>query len=397
MKRLLGLLLVVAMVAAACGGDDDTGDATTTTSGATGTTQAATTTAAPTTTGGATGAAACTPGATDGDLDLYNWTEYIDPDLITAFEDETGVSVNETFYDSNEAMLPQVEAGGNDFDLIVPSDYMVSIMADEDLLVPINKDALSNLANLDSRFTGLPFDPDNQYSVAYQWGTTGIGYSYEVVPEDWEPSWDVFFDPAVAPDATGALTFLNDPREVMATALKYLGYSANTTSQAELDEAVELLQGIKDRITAFATDGYEDLLVEGEIVAAHGYSGDFFAAYDEASTDDYDAYEDFGYGIPKEGGVAWVDTMAIPITADAPCTAHTFIDFILDAENGAALTNWNFYASPNAAAEPFIDPEILEDDTIYPSADVLANLEFLRDTGIDFELQYQDAFDRVKG
>jgi spermidine/putrescine-binding protein len=143
------------------------------------------------------------------------------------------------------------------------------------------------------------------------------------------------------------------------------------------------------------TDGTEDLLVEGETVAAHGYSGDFFLAFDEASTDDYDAYEDFGYGIPKEGGVAWVDTLAVPRTANAPCTAHTFINFLLDAENGAALSNYNFYASPNAAATPFVDPEILEDETIYPPDEVLDRLEFIEDTG-DFETNYTDAFSAVK-
>ncbi|MDH5372360.1 MAG: spermidine/putrescine ABC transporter substrate-binding protein [Acidimicrobiia bacterium] len=369
MKRILVIALAFALLAAACGGDEssDLVDA----------------------------AAACEVGEVDGDLDLYNWSEYIEPELVTAFEEEFGVTINESFYDSNEAMLPQIESGGNDYDLVVPSDYTVTIMSEEGLIIALNKDAIPNLSNIDPAFTGLPYDENDEYSVPYQWGTSGIGYSYDVVPEDWEVSWEIIFDPDFAPDVSGSISLLNDPRETMGVALKYLGHSINTTDQAELDEAVELIQSIKDRVKLFDSDQFEDLLISGETTVAHGWSGDFFAAFDEASDDDYDAYEDFGYGIPKEGAVAWVDTMAIPITADAPCTAHTFINFILDAENGAALTNFNFYASPNAASEPFVDPEILEDETIYPPDDVFQRLEFLADTG-DFETSYSDAFNEVK-
>ncbi len=127
----------------------------------------------------------------------------------------------------------------------------------------------------------------------------------------------------------------------------------------------------------------------------HGWNGDFFAAFDEISDDDFDAYERYYYFIPEEGGVQWVDNMAILADALHPCTSHTFINFILDAENGAALTNYNFYGSPNAAAEPFIDPEILDDPSIYPPPDVLANLEFIADTG-DFETTYEQYWELAK-
>jgi spermidine/putrescine-binding protein len=360
MRKLLILLMSVMLVAAACG-DDDGGDAE---------------------------AAACEPGQTDGDLDLYNWSEYIDPELIPAFEAEYGVSVTETFFESNEVMLAQVEAGGANYDLIVPSDYMISIMADEGLLIPLDKGAITNLGNLDPTFTGLPFDPDGEYSVPYQWGTTGIGFAYEAVGEDFDPSWALIFEPD--PSYAGQISFLNDARETLGAALKYLGYSVNTTDEGELQEAVDLLKGIKDSIAKFDSDQYEDDLVSGDIMVAHGWSGDFFFAFD-----DVDGWEDFGYIIPEEGAVAWVDNMAIPTTADAPCTAHTFIDFILDAENGGALTNYNYYGSPNAAAEPYVLEEILEDEAIYPPDEVFERLEFIADTG-DFELEFQDALTEVK-
>jgi spermidine/putrescine-binding protein len=391
MKRFIALVSVLILVGTACGSDDESGDTTAPPTTA-GTTAAPGTTASPGTTAPPVDDGACTPGQIDGTVfELYNWSDYIDPELVPAFEAEYGVDVVETTYDSNETMLAQVAAGGASYDLIVPSDYMVSIMAEEGLLVPLQKSAISNIGNLDPTFTGLPYDPNDEYSVAYQWGTTGIGFSYAATDDEDPDSWAVIFDPAPGIK----VSLLNDPRETMAAALKYLGYSVNTTSQSELDEAVELIKGAKDSIAKFDSDQFEDDLVAGEIDIAHGYSGDFFGAYDDASDDDYDAYEDFGYIIPKEGAVAWVDTMAIPTTSDAICTAHAFIDFILDAENGAALTNYNFYASPNLAATEFIDEEILEDETIYPSDEVFERLEFLEDTG-DFELNYTDAFTEVK-
>lgn len=360
MRKILCLLIPLALLAAACGDDD----------------------------GGAAEPVVCQVGQTDGNLDLYNWSEYIDPELIPAFEAEFGVSVTETFFESNEVMLAQIQAGGAAYDLIVPSDYMVSIMAEEGLLIPLDKAAIPNLANLDPKFTGLPFDVNGDFSAPYQWGTTGIGFSYEALGEDFDPSWAVIFDPD--PSYAGGISMLNDAREVLGAALKYLGYSVNTTSDAELQEAVDLVKSIKGSIAKFDSDQYEDDLVGGEVMVAHGWSGDFFFAFDES-----DGWEDFGYFIPREGAVAWVDNMAIPTTADAPCTAHAFINFMLDAENGAALTNFNYYASPNAAAAEFVEPEILEDESIYPPDEVFERLEFISDTG-DFELKFQDAFTEVK-
>ena len=193
----------------------------------------------------------------------------------------------------------------------------------------------------------------------------------------------------------GRLSLLDDERETMGAALIYLGYSINSTDPAEVDEAAALISATKDRLAAFSSAGYWDLLTTGETNASQGWNGDFLAAYDEASTEDYDAYEDFGYAIPLEGAAAWVDTMAIPSTVQHPCTAHTFVNFMLDAFNGAELTNYNYYASPNAASAEFIYPEILEDPAIYPPADVRERLEFFEDLG-DFGTYYADAYTAAK-
>jgi len=321
----------------------------------------------------------------DGDLNFYNWSEYIDPELVSGFEEQYGVDVVEDFYDSNEAMLAKLQAGSV-YDLIVPSDYMVGIMIDEGLLAALQRDAIPNLANLGAVFADPAYDPGGVYSAAYQWGTTGLGVNLDVVGEDYEPSWGLVFDPDLVSTYPGGITLLNDPRETMGAALKYLGYSLNSTSETELQEAADVIAGVKDYIAAFDSDQYDENLVNGEVAVTHGYSGNFFAAFD-----DIDGWDTFAYVIPEEGATLWVDNMAVPANAEHPCTAHTFINYLLDAENGAALTNWNYYASPNEASNEFIDPDILGDETIYPSDELRQKLEIIEDTG-DFEINYTDFF-----
>ena len=369
--RHLALLVVLLLVMAACA--DDEGSTTTAGGGDDTTTTAA--------------AAGCAVGEIDGDLSFYNWSEYIDPELITEFESTYGVDVIETFYESNEAMLAQIQAGVV-YDLIVPSDYMISIMVTDGLLYSLDKGAIPNLANVDPQFVNPPFDPNSEFSVPYQWGTTGLGVDLAVLGEDFEESWGLIFDPDM--NAGLPVSMLNDSRETMGAALKYLGYSLNSTSEAELQEAADLISSARDIIIKFDSDQYTDDLVNGEVAISHGYNGNFFLTFDEI-----DGWDDYYYFMPQEGGTVWVDNMAIPTDAEHPCTAHTFMNFILDAEKGAQLTNWNFYASPNAAAMEFIDPEILEDPAIFPDDVTMERLEFITDTGA-FELNYQNYFTEAK-
>ncbi len=357
---LLGLML------AACGGGGGAGGDTTT--------------AADTT---------CELDQTDGNLNLYNWSDYIDPELVTAFEEQYGVEVVESFYESNEAMLAQIQSGVS-YDVIVPSDYMVSIMIEEGLLLPLQKDAIPNIANLAPEFTDPPYDPGLRYSVAYQWGTTGLGVNLEAVGDAFVESWALVFDPELTQNFPGGVSLLDDPRETMGAALKYLGYSLNDTDLDHLEEARDVIRAAKPYIATFDSDQYDEALVNGEVSVSHGYSGDLLAAiWDSDNPDSYT------YVIPQEGGTLWVDNMAIPADAEHPCTAHTFVNFMLDGENGAALTNWTYYASPNAAAEPHILPEILEDPTIYPSDEIRQRLEIIADTG-DYEINFTDYFAQAK-
>jgi spermidine/putrescine-binding protein len=364
--RLLAALLTFTLIAAACGdgGSEE----------------------------GGSDEASCAAGETDGDLNLYNWAEYLDPDLKEKFTEETGVSINEDNYDSNEAMQPIISAGNSGYDLIVPSDYMVSILIEAGDIAPIQKDAVPNLVNLLPEFaSGLPYDPSADYSVPYQWGTTGLGVDLAVTGPDVPETWGLVFDADLAAEygLEGAITLLNDPRETMGAALKYLGYSLNSTSDAELDEAKALVSAATDRVAAYDSDQYDELLAQGQSVVAHGYSGNFLVQFFEA--EDPDQYT---YFVPEEGGTRWVDNMSVVGDAPHPCTAHAFINFLLDAENGAALTNWNYYASPNEASGPFIDQEVKDDPIVYPTD--LSKLEFIEDTG-DFEIKYSDAFIEAKG
>jgi spermidine/putrescine-binding protein len=297
--------------------------------------------------------------------------------------------VIEDNYDSNEAMQPIVAAGNSGYDVIVPSDYMVSIMIDEGSLQKLQLDAIPNMANLSAEFNPPPYDPEGAYVAAYQWGTTGLGVDLTVLGEDTPRTWGLIFDPELSANFGGNITLLNDPRETLGAALKYLGYSLNTTSAEELDEAKALVADAVARIAAFDSDQYDELLVSGQTQIAHGYSGNMlYGIYDAENPDDYT------YFVPEEGGTIWTDNMALPFDAPHPCTAHTFINFILDAENGAALTNWNLYGSPNAAAEPFIDAEVLENEIVYPAD--RSKLEFITNTG-DFETNFSDAFSEAKG
>jgi spermidine/putrescine-binding protein len=330
----------------------------------------------------------CEAGETDGDLLLYNWSDYMDPDLLAQFGDEFGVTVTEDNFTSNEALLAQIRAGGADYDVIVPSDYMVEIMIDEGLLLPLDEDAIPNTANVDEDFTAPPYDEDLAYSRPYQWGTTGIGVDLDSTGPDPEATWGWLFDPEMAGDQR--VSMLDDPRETMGAALYYLGYDPNTTDEAELEEAADLVAEA-DWVTTFTSDQYPELLLTGETTVGHGYSGNLLDNIYGA--DDPDRY---AYLIPEEGATIWTDNMAILGSSQHPCTAHAFIDFILDAENGAQLTNWTFYASPNAAATEFIDAEVLEDPAIYPDDDVRDNLFFLENTG-EAEILFTDLFTRAQG
>jgi spermidine/putrescine transport system substrate-binding protein len=329
--------------------------------------------------------AACQPGEIDGDLLLYQWAEYEVPELYTEFEEIYGVQVIRDFYASNEDMLARVLVGGSPFDVVIPSDYMIEIMVEEDLLLPLDRQALPSITNVADEFATPPFDPELAYSLPYQWGTTGLGVNVELLG-DVEPSWRLLLDPEVAGALPGRVAMLDDPREALGAALYLLGLDPNTTSEDDLTRAGEMLSAARPW-TAVYTSQYAELLVAGEVVVAQGYNGTFLAAFDGDPR--------FAYVVPEEGATIWTDNLAILAGAAHPCTAHTFLEFMLDGERAARLSNLTGYASPNAAADPHLDPALLADPAVYPPAEVRERLRFLADTG-DFEVRFSDVFERVK-
>jgi spermidine/putrescine-binding protein len=338
--------------------------------------------------GDAPAAAACEVDEVDGDLLLYNWSEYMDPDLLDAFAEQYGVSATEDTFTSNEALIAQIRAGGADYDVIIPSDYMVEIMIEEGLLLELDHDAIPNRENVADEFTDPPYDPGLRFSMPFQWGTTGLGLDTEVVGDDPEPTWGWLFDEAMAGDLPRGVSILDDPREGMAAALFYLGYDPNTQDEDELNEAADLIDAAGAWTVTYTSDQFTELLMGGETNVGHGYSGNFL--------DNFGDDERYTYVIPEEGAIIWTDNMAILADTDSPCTAHTFINFILDAENGAQLSNWTWYASPNAAAMEFLDEELRENEAVFPDEETRERLEFLENTG-DAEILYTDLFTRAQG
>ena len=337
-------------------------------------------------------AATCEVGSTDGDLAISIRSDYIDEQQLDAFASEFGIEVTMAAYESDEAMRTTIAASNSGFDLVIPSDYMVALLIDAGSVQALNKEALPNLANISSEFQSLPYDIDGDFSVPYQWGTTGLAVDTAVVGRDFPRSWSIIFDPATADRHEGRISLLDHPRETLGAALKYLGYSLNSTRESELAEAEELVASTKNRLAGFYTDSAGDRLTAGGTAIAHGYSGRMFAQFLDTGKP-----AQYVYFVPDEGGTRWIDTMAIPFDAPSPCSAHTFINWLLTPGEGAVLSNWNRDATPNSAAMDLLDEELLDflnDPSVITGG--LGSLEIIQDTG-EFETNYTDAFEQAKG
>ena len=318
---------------------------------------------------------------------MFNWTDYIDPDLYGEFEEASGVRVIEDNYSSNEELLAKLQGGSAGYAVIVPSDYTVGIMIEEGLLAKLDHANIPNLSNLADRFTQVPYDPGSVYCVPYMWGTTGFGYDSTKV--DPPASWSVFFEPDPNSDIYGRVTMLDDPRESFAAALAYLGYDINTTDEAQLNEAKDALIRAKAQLAGYDSDTYEDLVASGENLLAHGWNGDFLLAMEDN--------ENIVYVTPKEGGVVFVDNLCIPASAtpEQKLAGEMLINFLLEPEVAARNSEFIYYASPNKAAEAFLPEDFLNDTSIYPPAEVLDKLQYLEPVG-EAESIYQRLWDEVK-
>lgn len=314
---------------------------------------------------------------------LYTWVEYIDPEIKDQFMEECGVEVVETNFDSNETLLATLQAGGANYDLIVPSDYMVQIMIDEGMLMEIDFSVVTNIANMDDLNVNQYFDPEQKYTVPYFWGTSGFAVDTNAVT-DYEESWSMLFDPNSP--YCGQISMLDDQRETLGAALMYLGYSLNSTDPTELEAAKTLLIEQSNCVKAYDSQTNDDLIISGETVFGHMWTGDAILA----GLPDSGGREGIVYVIPQEGCVVWQDNLAIPVGAPNAYTAMVFMNYLHFPEVAAQNAEWVGYGTPNAAAKEFIDPEILADEGIYPPPEVEARLQWIEDVGDALQL-----YDRI--
>ena len=387
-KRLIYMIIAATLLLAACGGKNQTATQAPATEpvATTAPTEAATQAATEAPTTAATEAATEAPteaAAADrcGDksklakeIFLYTWVEYMDPDIMTQFEEECGVKITETNFDSNETLLATLQAGGADYDIIVPSDYMVQIMVDEGMLMELDWNVITNIKNMEEQNVHQYFDPDQKYTVPYFWGTSGFAVDTDVV-KDVQPSWKMLFDPNSA--YCGKISMLDDERETIGAALMYLGYSINDTDPAHLEEAKKLLIEQSKCVKAYDSQTNDDLIISGETVLAHIWTGDAVLA----GLPDSGGREAIKYVIPQEGCTIWQDNMAIPVGAPNAYTAMVFMNYLNDPEIAAQNAEYVGYGTPNAAAKEFIDPDILADEGIYPPPETAAHLQWIEDVG----------------
>ncbi len=312
-------------------------------------------------------------------LHLYNWNNYISRQTLARFESQCACRVVQDFYSDNEEMLAKLAAGATGYDLIVPTGNAMETLIRQQALRPLDKSKLPNFDNISSSYLNTVFDPGNQFSVPYAYTLTLIGYNEVKMRELNLPtdSWAVIFEPRYLAKVKGRVTVLDSQRELMAAALKYLGYSANDTDTSHWQQARDLIIRAKPYWAAFNASSYIKELTIGNIWLAHGYSNDFF----QADMDAQKVGRKFRIRsvIPKEGAVLALDSMVLHRSGPRPDLAHHFINFMLEGRNAAELTNLIGSGNPNRAALRYIKAEIAQDPVVFPERDQLERLEMLRD------------------
>jgi len=313
-------------------------------------------------------------------LTIFNWGEYIDPDLLKQFEKETGIHVIYETFDSNEAMMTKIQQGGTAYDIAVPSEYMIEKMKEENLLIPLDKSKIPNLKNIDPYFLDLPFDDDNKYSVPYFWGTVGIVYNPTLVGDLDFSSWDDLWDSSLK-----RKVFLVDgAREVIGMGLNSLGYSLNSLDNHELRKATDKLITLAPNVKAIIGDEITPLMINNEATVALTWSGQ--------AADMMSENEELDFAVPEEGSNLWFDNMVIPKTSKNIEGAHAFINFMLKAESGAQNADYVGYSTPNIAAMKLMDKEVVSDERYYPSEEQRETLEVYKNLGPDYLGKYNELF-----
>ncbi|CRZ34742.1 spermidine/putrescine transport system substrate-binding protein [Herbinix hemicellulosilytica] len=318
---------------------------------------------------------------------VYNWGEYIDPEVLDLFEEETGIKVVYDEFEQNEDMYPKIQSGAVNYDVVCPSDYMIQKMIENDLLYEINFDNVPNIKYIDPAYlkSAEAFDPGNKYSVPYCWGTVGILYNKTMVDEPVD-SWSIIFDEKYA----GNILMMDSVRDAFGIALKYLGYDLNSTNEAELEEAKALLQKQYPLVQAYVVDQVRDKMIGGEAAIGVIYSGE--AIYTKRENPDLE------YVVPKEGSNVWIDAWVIPKTSKNKEYAEAFINFMCKPE--IALKNFEYitYSTPNMGARELIEDEEIKNSPIaFPPQEILDRCTAYKYLGEEVESLYIQKWNEVKG
>lgn len=334
-------------------------------------------------------------GSDAGELYVYNWGEYIDEEVITMFEEETGIRVTYDMFETNEEMYPVIEAGAVNYDVVCPSDYMIQKMIENNLVAEINFENVPNISEIDDAYMEMSksFDPENKYSVPYCWGTVGIIYNTQrldelgvAVPQKWSDLWDE--------KLSGEILMQDSVRDAFMVALKSLGYSMNSTSEPELQEAKQLLIDQKPLVQAYVIDQVRDKMIGGEAAVGVIYSGELLFIQEEVESLDLD-YE-LHYVIPEEGTNLWLDSWVIPKNAKNKENAEKWIDFLCRPEIAKMNFEYITYPTPNKGAFDLLDEETRNNKEVFPDSADLANCEVFKFLGNDEETLYNELWKEIK-
>jgi len=313
-------------------------------------------------------------------VNVYNWSDYIDPAVLEQFTRETGIKVRYDTFDSNETLETKLLAGNSGYDVVVPTGYFLERQIKAGVFRKLDKSKLPNLDNVWPAIAErlAAFDPGNQYAVNYMWGTTGVGYNVKAVRERLGEdatidSWEVIFRPEISARFKDCgLYMLDSADDILPAALHFLGLDPNSTARADLERAADLVGKIRPFVRKFHSSEYINALAGGEICLVVGWSGDIKQAKNRAIEAKNGV--EIGYVIPKEGAQMWFDNLAIPRDAPHPDAAHAFINFLLKAKVAAQNSNYVAYANGNVASQKYVDKSVLDDPGVYPPAATMARL-----------------------
>jgi spermidine/putrescine transport system substrate-binding protein len=322
--------------------------------------------------------------ANNGKVNFYNWDTYIGETTLEDFENASEIKVQYDLFADNDELFAKLRGGNPGYDVIVPTNDYVERMLIADMLLPLDHEKIPNKANIDEGFLDPAFDPGRKYSMPYMWGSIGVGYRKSAVgrtPDSWN---DLF----ASSEFAGRIALMSEPQTVMQMALKAMGKSLNDWSDENIAAAEKMISDQKPNIVAFAPDNGQDLLLAGEVDLAMEWNGDILQAMEED--------DDIGYVVPKEGGLLWEDTLCIPKGAPNVDNAHILINYLLDAQVGADIADFVYYATPNAAAKALMSEEYTTNPAIFPTSEATANSEVSVFPGQEISRKVDEAWTRIK-